>query len=209
MRVYLMSLLLIVVAAEASSLVWLHRESQPFRGLVGKRGVPAEDLTGKRSADLLSFDEGVSYSSQRGAKVEVIVLGWNEGNSHGLMDAFGHSPEVCLPLSGARLLETLPTETLVIGEENFQVECWKFSHPLSQEYLYAYKLSHSSAPEVASLAREGKLVESRLQLFRERAPMPAIEIAIGVVQDVSDPELAWDSFALFARDNLEIQSSPL
>ena len=143
MKILFISLTLLLLVGEAASHLWFRQSSPDFKGIVGKRELHATDLKGQRSADVLQFDQGLSYSSERGGQVNLMVLTWHPGNAHGLMDAFGHSPEVCLPLSGARLLDRLPSRELEVGGHLFSVERWLFAHPISKQPLHAYKFAHS------------------------------------------------------------------
>ena len=207
MKAYFFALSLLLILAELLSLFWFVQSKGELAGIVGKNEVRRFDLKNQRSGELLSFDEGVSYVSERGGKVDVSVLTWHEGNPCGLMDAFGHSPEVCLPLSGARLLEELPTRELRIGEKAFRVDCWVFSHPLFDTRLHAYKMAHSAHPRLAGMAARGELAGVRLLLFRQRSLMPSVEIAVGMVQGTDDPEKAWKRFTQFSQETFSLKKN--
>lgn len=205
MRWALFVFALMLVAVEAVSQLRLDRSDIVFESLFGRSGVRSVDLDGVRSADRLGFDRGISYLSERGGKVDIMILSWNQGNARGLMDAFGHSPEVCLPVSGAKLLSRLPSKSLVIDGRRFEVERWMFKHPLYQERLHAYKIAHSSHPELVEMAFQGQFTKARLLLLGQRELMPAIEIAIGVSEGPNDPELAWERFSSFAENSLRLE----
>lgn len=190
----------ILVVAEIVPIFWFAEPGQEFSSLKANEKIRRVSLVEERSADLLGFDNGVVYSSDRGGDVSITVLTWNAKNSHGLMDAFGHSPEVCLPVSGARLLATFPARKLELEGRVFEVDGWMFSHPLFDKKIHAFKLAHSSHPRLPEMALNKELVKARLLLFREGRQMPPIEIAIGIVHGTNHPDLAWERFVTFARD---------
>ncbi|MDF1715004.1 MAG: hypothetical protein P1U90_22410 [Akkermansiaceae bacterium] len=198
-----------LLVAELLSLFWFKNPGTHFASLKANDGVRRASLIGERSSDLLGFDRGTNYFSDRGGDVLVTVLTWNAANSHGLMDAFGHSPEVCLPVSGAKLLTTFPVRELEIGGRIFEVRRWMFSHPLYDKKIHAFKLAHSSHRKLVEMALKKELVKGRLLLFKKRSKLPFIEIAIGVVHGTNNADLAWERFARFAHQNFQLtQAAP-
>lgn len=193
-----------LLVAELLSHLWFKKPGTQFASLKAKDEVRRASLIGERSSDLLGFDKGTNYFSDRGGDVVITVLTWDAANSHGLMDAFGHSPEVCLPVSGAKLLATFPLRELEIGGRSFEVRGWEFSHPLYPKNIHAFKLAHSSNPKLVDMALKKELVRGRLLLFKQRSKLPFIEIAIGVVQGTNDADLAWERFARFAHQNFQL-----
>jgi len=199
MKAFFLTLAGLLVLAEIVPFFWFSKPDGEFASLGRNDRVRRTSLIDGRSADLLGFDDGVVYASERGSEVSITVLTWNAGNSHGLMDAFGHSPEVCLPVSGAKLLAAFPARDLEIEGKNFAVDSWMFSHPLFDKKIHAFKLAHSGHTQISEMALNKELVKARLLLFRQGRVMPSIEIAIGVVHGTNHPDLAWERFQAFAH----------
>ena len=204
-KVFIFCLLGVVLLSEGMAQLWFTAKSAEFAGLDSVEGVRRVSLVDERANDLLSFDEGSNYFSDRGGDVTLTVMTWQEGNSHGLTDAFGHSPEVCLPVSGAKLLEAFPLRDLKVEQQVFQVQSWMFSHPLFPENIHAFKLAHSSDPSLVEMALNKQMVEARLMLFQNRRLMPVIEVGIGVVKGTDNPDLAWDRFSAFVTENFKLK----
>lgn len=206
MKLFFSTLILILVVAELLPIWWFKQQDEPF-ALLRADGVRKTLLQSERVSDSMSFDEGVTYFSDRGGDVTATVLSWDDGNFHGLRDTFGHSPEVCLPVSGATLLHSLPGRTLEIDGQVFPVEGWAFSHRLFTRPLYAFKLvrsSHRRFPEVATGTR---LIGARLLLLKERRLSPSFEVLVGLVKGASNPDRAWDNFKRFMGENFHLASS--
>lgn len=201
-------MIVLILLAELLARFWFAGGANGFAGVSAKAGVRSDSLKGKAINDLLTFDQGSNYFSDRGGDVTLTLLTWENGNSHGLMDAYGHSPEVCLPVSGAKLLAKFPVREILVGHESIEVESWMFSHPLFDKKLHAFKFSRCAHSSVGVLAKDQKMVEARLLLFRERRLMPTIEIGIGLVKGTSHPDLAWKHFSRFLNENFKLQSHP-
>ena len=185
MKTFYLVLIALLIAAELVPVVWFREEDRRSLSLQAPNNVRRNSLEGERVDDQLDFDAGTSYYSDRGGDVELSILKWDTGNSRGLMDAFGHSPDVCLPVSGAELVETFPVRRLRVGMKEFAVQSWMFSHPAFKKKIHAFKFAHSSHPELPKMALNRELISARLLLFRERSSMPSIEIAIGLVKGLS------------------------
>lgn len=208
MRLLLFAMLTLLLLAELVARFWFTANGGDFVDLTARAGLRSDSLRGEAINELLIFDEGSNYLSDRGGEVTLTLLTWRDGNSHGLMDAFGHSPEVCLPISGATLLAEFPVREIQVGPETLEVESWMFSHPLIPKKLHAFKFARSSHPTLLSLGHEKKMSEARFLLLRERRLMPTIEIGIGLVQGTSQPDLAWERFSRFLRENFKLQAPP-
>lgn len=208
MRLLLFVMLTLLFLAELVARFWFTGNGGDFFDLTARAGLRSDSLRGEAINELLIFDEGSNYLSDRGGDVTLTLLTWRDGNSHGLMDAFGHSPEVCLPISGATLLAEFPVREIQMGSETLEVESWMFSHPLIPKKLHAFKFARSSHRAILSLGHEKKMSEARFLLLRERSLMPTIEIGIGLVQGTSQPDLAWERFSRFLRENFKLQAPP-
>lgn len=208
MRLLLFVMLTLLFLAELVARFWFTGNGGDFFDLTARAGLRSDSLRGEAINELLIFDEGSNYLSDRGGDVTLTLLTWRDGNSHGLMDAFGHSPEVCLPISGATLLAEFPVREIQMGSETLEVESWMFSHPLIPKKLHAFKFARSSHRALLSLGHEKKMSEARFLLLRERSLMPTIEIGIGLVQGTSQPDLAWERFSRFLRENFKLQAPP-
>lgn len=204
MKILLSAMLTLLLVAELLAWLWFPNDTRDLADLKAKAGVPSTSLRGEAINEILMFDEGATYFSERGGNVTLTLLTWRDGNSHGLIDAFGHSPEVCLPVSGATLLAEFPVREIRLGEEKIEVESWMFSHPLYPQKLHAFKFVRSAHTDVRRLGLAKRMTEARLLLLRERCLMPTIEIGIGLVQGTGHPDLAWDRFASFLNKNFHV-----
>ena len=208
MKLLLAAMLTLLFLAEFLARFWFAGDESDFLDLNARPGVRSDSLRGEAINEILMFDEGSNYFSDRGGDVTLTLLTWRDGNSHGLMDAFGHSPEVCLPISGATLLAEFPVREIQVGSETLEVESWMFSHPLYPNKIHAFKFARSDHPSFLTLGSEKNMLEARLLLFRDRRLMPTIEIGIGLVQGTSQPDLAWERFSRFLRENFQLKPSP-
>lgn len=206
MKMIFLGMVGILLIAELIPHFWFRDRESAFKPLVAQSDVRTVSLKGEPVSDLLSFDQGSHYFSDTGGDITLTLMTWEEGNSHGLMDAFGHSPEVCLPVSGAELLEKYPVRTVDIGDETILVESWIFSHPLFSRKLHAFKIARCDHPDLRKMGTDRKMVMARLMLFRAGRVMPDIQIGIGIVKGTNDPGLAYERFARFLTGKFQLKS---
>lgn len=135
------------VVIEASPYIW-------FKELVGAKSpfrlekpIDAKEISihGTRAEKLLSYDELISWEDSfdqyPSVSMQVYELLYNEGNGRMWFDVYGHSPDICLPKSGAKIVAD-PTYSLygMTPLDNWSVDRFVFSYSEGVDYTYTYKI---------------------------------------------------------------------
>lgn len=210
LRWILPALALLVVSAEGFRAWWYARGEQPsLDDPAFSWSIPAgavhRDLTETRGGQSLRYDSGVHVVLEQ--NVDVIYLEYRAGNERTLSDLFMHSPDVCLPRAGARLVEEFPAHPVQVDGADLVVRHWLFRDPLTRQALHVLKLVWMADAEfLAEALSTRKARETRLEtIFRARGLQAALRaqssgtrgearMILSMVNGARDAEDAWTQF---------------
>ncbi len=114
-----------------------------FSPPVNEEGFELISLESSRGSQSFFFDEGKAFSITSPFNPDIMLsafaFSYKPGNGRMWHDIFGHSPDICLPSSGAK--EIAPPKKLDLEglPKNAQITQFVFSHPVSPAPIHVYK----------------------------------------------------------------------
>ena len=143
---------------------------------------PSDTLSG----EILAFDSAESYyvqleANDQPALLHVTSLRYNEGNSYLSRDLHEHTPEICLPTSGGKLLSGPIIKRLTLEGQEVVVEEYIFQHPSQPTPLHLYKLIWISSSGANVSAYEANRWRRAFDLLTSPSASPAGYISLVVL----------------------------
>ncbi|MFT6181682.1 MAG: hypothetical protein ACJA1W_004043 [Akkermansiaceae bacterium] len=211
LKIFFFILSLLLGASEATRLWWFSRDQGKEQNETFLKWTPPKNaldrkLSETRGGKILSYDSGVQVliqSEESQISTEIIYLEYEKGNVRALVDLFSHSPELCLPASGAKFIREFDSHTVRFFDRELLIRQWLFQQPISGDYFYAFKVVWSLEPEVF----EGALFQKNLRFIRLRAAaagweLPASRMILAVVTNADNSSEAWKTFKELTIDRL-------
>lgn len=195
--------LALLVGASEVTRVWWYSEAEATPGTTVVWIPPAhaidQNLAETRGGEALAYDAGVQVSLQdpeSSAFTELIYLKYEKGNRRTLLDLFLHSPELCLPASGAQLIREFPAHPVRIADRQFQARHWLFTDPITGKPLHAFKLIWSGDVKFVGENLYRDMQGVRLSAALGRREFSAASMILALVSGVQDEDEdeAWRTF---------------
>jgi len=216
LKLFFLILSLLLGASEGVRLWWFSsdRDQEPSATFL-KWNPPASavdrNLAETRGGKVLAYDSGIqvlTQSDQSPISSEVIYLEYEKGNPRTLLDLFLHSPEICLPASGAKFIQEFSPHTIIIADAELKVRHWLFQHPLTRDSLHAFKLIWSHQSEFFKDTHvEKNFINTRLKAAASGQEFPASRMILAVTTGAKNEITAWESFQKETLSLLEIENS--
>jgi hypothetical protein len=177
-----------------SETAWQHRPALALT--VPQEATVLTSLKDTTAGKILSFDHSDCYLVDAGvispkAKLHVTALKYDPGNSYLQRDVYEHSPEICLPASGAKLEKGPITANSQVDGLPVRIEQYTFSHPIYSSQLHVFKLVWIGEIDETLVAHgpENRW-KSRLEMIRSSDKNPPGLVVIGVVYNTDDESIA-------------------
>ncbi|NJM36932.1 MAG: hypothetical protein HC845_03125 [Akkermansiaceae bacterium] len=158
------------------------------------------NLNDTPAGKILSFDHSDCYMIDVGAaspdaKLYITAMKYGPGNSYLQRDVYGHSPDICLPASGAKLVTGPITKNEIVAGLPVKIERYTFSHPLHDSFLYIFKLIWIGEIDKGTDAQgpENRW-ESRIQMVRSSDKNPPGLVVLGVIYGAQNELVASQIF---------------
>ncbi len=183
---------------QRSEAAWENRRALSLS--VPKEAQGVTNLKGTTAGKILSFDRSDCYfvdagSASPNAKLYITAIKYDAGNSYLQRDAYGHSPDICLPASGAKLIKGPISKNETVAGLPVRIEQYAFSHPLYIPLLHIFKLIWIGEidEKTNSHVFENRW-ESRLEMVRSSDKNPPGLVVLGVVYNAQDESVASQIF---------------
>ena len=145
------AVIIMVIVAELTAGVWFKEtdttdhEQLVFTPVIDSDSSVAFPLDESRVGELLSFSRGTSVQSKfidddPAKSLTTIVLEYDPGNGRLWRDLFGHSPDICMPSSGARFVEGSRELLPLPSFKGARLARFEFTHPIEEGPIFVYKL---------------------------------------------------------------------
>ncbi len=177
---------------------------EPILILNAPKGAKMFDkLKDTTAGKILSFDDSTSYFHEAApARLYVSALKYFPGNSYFIRDVSEHSPDICLPASGAILLKGLTATQETVANLPVRLERYTFSHPLHRHPLHVYKLIWAGEKQNSSFLKGSESRwKTRFDMVRSNDKNPPGLVVFGVVYDAKDEPSAYRYFLDHMHDN--------
>ena len=194
---------LAVLAAESLSWWWKHPpEPEEGRSLLAY-AFPPDSKESLRVAVPEEVERTLSCdASQAGwidgggaSRIHVNYFEWNNTETSGLSDAFGHAPEECMGNLGNKVEAYLPSRSFIIDGHELVFDATQFRDEEGMP-LYIFKLGWAEGMEGVNLLRDGPK-SAAFRSFKVKAvaqrwfPRYARVLMLGVFGAQNDTE-AWE-----------------
>ena len=203
LKTFFLSLSLLLGLTELTRIWWFSKEQTKeeknhFLKWFPPDGAIDRHLSETRGGKALAYDRGFQLQLQRdhgSISTEIIYLEYDQGNDRALVDLFLHSPEICLPASGARFIREFDPHQFQIAGEELLVRQWLFENPVSGEPIHAFKTVWSRQPELfEGAALQKNFTKIRLRVAAARQEFSSSRLLLAVVTGASDEGKAWKVF---------------
>lgn len=154
---------------------------------------------------ILRYDQGQSVAWNRtdGTQWTIFFFRWEPGRT-AAQRARGHSPDVCLPAAGLRLVHENASEPIQIGRLKLPVREYRFEHHGQPLYVF-YSFWESGAPADPEVVETELTVRSRLRAAWEgkrHQGQQLLEVAVAGAPNAAD---AKREFVSFCRTHIQFQ----
>lgn len=215
-RPWLIGLFLIALLAgsEGFRLWWFQKtvtESNRESALAWRPppGAAEIDLSSSRASEVLRYDLGHQFRLEdpaRGLLTEVTYLEYEPGNARVLPDLYLHSPEICLPRSGVKLVAEIPPKRFNVPGRELLIRRWIFELPGSGKIIHAFKTIWSGDDHLMQETLYSRdLQEARLQAARDGRQFAGGRMVLAVTIGLEDEEVAWDDFKARTLSQLKLE----
>jgi hypothetical protein len=213
----ILALPLAVLLSEAAAWWWMNPASQRKESVVLAYRFPGERpgyLTQPLKpgiVDVLKCDAGQVglIAAGRGGVLEVSYFEWDGTDETGLMEAFAHSPDVCMGVTGSKLEAHLPSRTFQLGNQNLVFDVTRFQHPKAGPILI-FKAPWAEGMSGVNLLREGPRGESvrrfKFVAVAQRWKPRFARVLMAGVTGVTDEDEAWRIVRERVLVDLELQT---
>jgi hypothetical protein len=147
-----------------------------------------------------------------GRRVDVSFFEWDGTDEKGLMEAFGHSPDVCMGVSGFEVDGYLPGRTFEVDGQSLVFDVTRFLDRRGDPF-FIFKAPWAEGTWGLNLLREGPQGASfrafKFDAVRHRWKPRFSRVMMGGVAGFQNEEDAWNLFSETVLKDLEIKATPL
>ncbi|MGJ8696681.1 MAG: hypothetical protein ACSHYF_10210 [Verrucomicrobiaceae bacterium] len=168
-------------------------------------------LSNSRAGDILSFDRSRSYQrsyldDDPARSLTVIAMEYDPGNGRLWRDLFGHSPDICMPSSGAVLVDGPSVPGFESAFPNCRIQRYEFTHPAERGPLFVYKLvwlgfDNWEENEVPDFDSWGM----RADFIWNRKSVPAASLILALITGYGEGEEADGIFESLVLANCQLK----
>lgn len=157
-------------------------------------------------------DQTGKISGPGGRQVEVSYFEWDGTDEQGLMEAFSHSPDVCMAAAGNKVEEFLPSRSFPVGGQTLVFDVTRFRDGRGDP-LFIFKASWAEGIQGLNLLREGPSGQDyrkfKFEAVRKRWKPHFARVVMGGVSGFQREEDSWEYFRETVLQDLEIRPVPL
>jgi len=206
---------LAVLLAEASAWWWMNPEQSDSVAVLSYR-FPSEQPRTTISApqpgvmDALRCDAASvgKIEFDGGRSIEVSFFEWDGTDRTGLMQAFGHSPDVCMAASGHKVQEFLPSRRFKLGEQEIVLDVTRYVGR-NGEPFFIYKVPWTERAWGLNLLRDGptgkEFREFKFKAVAKRWKPHFARVLMAGVSGCRDEQESWNLMQEHVLKDLEMK----